>query len=164
MDLIGRNHDNVQANAITHEVVAGCDSPLLTRAVRCLRAARNRGCVLHRITTVGDWINAPRYHESFMRQGLVLFDIDGTLLRRAGPHHREALVEAVRRATGLETTTDGIPVQGMLDRDILAAMLGAAGASRNLIQRAMPRMVAVAQSVYVRRCPDLRRKVCPGAR
>ena len=164
MDLIGRNHDNVQANAITHEVVAGCDSPLLTRAVRCLRAARNRGCVLHRITTVGDWINAPRYHESFMRQGLVLFDIDGTLLRRAGPHHREALVEAVRRATGLETTTDGIPVQGMLDRDILVAMLGAAGASRNLIQRAMPRMVAVAQSVYVRRCPDLRRKVCPGAR
>jgi len=96
--------------------------------------------------------------------GLVLFDIDGTLLRRAGPHHREALVEAVRQATGLETTTDGIPVQGMLDRDILAAMLGAAGASRNLIQRSMPRMVAVAQSVYVRRCPDLRRKVCPGAR
>lgn len=99
-----------------------------------------------------------------MGEGLVLFDIDGTLLRRAGPHHREALVEAVRRATGLETTTDGIPVQGMLDRDILAAMLAAAGASRGLIRSAMPRMVTIAQSIYVRRCPDLRRKVCPGAR
>jgi phosphoglycolate phosphatase-like HAD superfamily hydrolase len=95
---------------------------------------------------------------------LVLFDIDGTLLQRAGPHHREALIEAVRRATGIESTTDGIPVQGMLDRDILAAMLARTGASRVLIRRAMPRMVAIAQSVYVRRCPDLRRKVCPGAR
>src|SRR5215475_8967425 len=54
---------------------------------------------------------------------LILFDIDGTLLRRAGPHHREALVEAVRKVTGLETTTDNVPVAGMLDRDILRAML-----------------------------------------
>ena len=99
-----------------------------------------------------------------MGAGLVLFDIDGTLLRRAGPHHRQALVEAVRRCTGLLTTTDGIPVQGMLDPDILARMLAAAGASRVLIRRKMPQMVAIAQSVYVRRCPDLRRKVCPGAR
>jgi phosphoglycolate phosphatase len=97
-------------------------------------------------------------------QGLVLFDIDGTLLRRAGPHHRQALAEAVRRATGLETTTEGIPVQGMLDRDILGAMLAAAGASRAFIRRKMPEIVTIAQSVYVRRCPDLRRKVCPGAR
>ena len=37
---------------------------------------------------------------------LVLFDIDGTLIRRAGPHHRQALVDAVRHVTGLETTTD----------------------------------------------------------
>jgi len=31
---------------------------------------------------------------------LVLFDIDGTLVRRAGPHHRQALVDAVHRVTG----------------------------------------------------------------
>src|ERR1017187_2890385 len=47
---------------------------------------------------------------------LVLFDIDGTLVRRAGPHHRQALIDAVRRVTGLETTTDRIPVHGMLDQ------------------------------------------------
>jgi phosphoglycolate phosphatase-like HAD superfamily hydrolase len=94
----------------------------------------------------------------------VLFDIDGTLLRRAGPHHREALVKAVRHATGLETTTEGVPVSGMLDRDILTAMLVQAGARPALIRGKMPEMVERAQSIYQRHCPDLRRKVCPGAR
>ena len=94
----------------------------------------------------------------------MLFDIDGTLLRRAGPHHRQALVEAVRRTTGLETTTEGIPVQGMLDRDILTAMLARAGASPGMIRSKMPDIVRQAQSIYVRTCPNLRGKVCPGAR
>src|SRR5438270_8388141 len=84
---------------------------------------------------------------------LVLFDIDGTLIRRAGPHHREALVEAVRRAAGLESTTDNIPVQGMLDRDILRKMMLDAGASEADLHRAMPEMVRVAQEVYVETCP-----------
>ena len=43
------------------------------------------------------------------RKALVLFDIDGTLLRRAGPHHREALAAAVKKVTGIVTTTDGVP-------------------------------------------------------
>jgi phosphoglycolate phosphatase-like HAD superfamily hydrolase len=95
---------------------------------------------------------------------LVLFDIDGTLIRRAGPHHRQALVEAVRRVTGLDATTDSIPVQGMLDPDILAIMMKNAGASPGQIRAAMPEVIRVAQAVYVRTCPDLQRKVCPGAR
>lgn len=95
---------------------------------------------------------------------LVLFDIDGTLLRRAGPHHRQALVDAVRKATGIETTTEGIPVQGMLDRDIVAWMLREAGASAGFIRRHMPEIIEQAQKIYSRSCPDLRRKVCPGAR
>lgn len=97
-------------------------------------------------------------------QALVLFDIDGTLVRRAGPHHREALVEAVRRVTGIETTTENVPVQGMLDRDIVAMMLRNAGASPGLIRRHMPGVIAHAQRIYARTCPDLRRRVCPGAR
>src|SRR5689334_683715 len=94
-------------------------------------------------------------------RALVLFDIDVMLLRRAGPHHRQALVAAVRKATGIEATTEGIAVQGMLDRDILATMLRNAGASDTLIRRRMPQMVAHAQWTYARSCPDLRRKVCP---
>jgi len=97
-------------------------------------------------------------------KALVLFDIDGTLLRRAGPHHREALVDAVKKVTGVGTTTDGVPVAGMLDRDILTAMLRREGASVALIRRHMSEIVEYAQRSYVRTCPDLRRKVCPGAR
>ncbi len=95
---------------------------------------------------------------------VVLFDIDGTLLRRSGPHHREALAEAVRRVTGLVTTTDGIPVQGMLDRDILARMLRSAGARAGQVRQWMPAIVRSAQALYVRRCPPLTGKLCPGVR
>ncbi|PWU00538.1 MAG: hypothetical protein C5B51_24990 [Terriglobia bacterium] len=95
-------------------------------------------------------------------RGLVLFDIDGTLVRRAGPHHREALVHAVRRVTGLETTTDGIPVQGMLDPDILTRMMRRAGASRAAIRNAMPELIRAAERHYLRVCPVLHNKHCPG--
>ena len=98
------------------------------------------------------------------QKALVLFDIDGTLLRRAGPHHRQALIDSVRRVMGVETTTEGVPVQGMLDRDILTQMLANAGISGARIRRNMPAMVALAQRIYARSCPDLRRRVCPGAR
>jgi phosphoglycolate phosphatase len=94
----------------------------------------------------------------------VLFDIDGTLIRRAGPHHREALVEAIRRTAHVETTTEGVPVAGMLDREILKTMMLRAGMSRAAIERVMPEVVARAQSIYVRRVPDISKKVCPGVR
>ena len=95
---------------------------------------------------------------------LVLFDIDGTLIRRAGPHHREALVDAVRAVTGLATSTDHIPVHGMLDPDILTRMMRDAGASGGLIRRHLPAIMEHAQRIYVRRCPDLRKRTCPGVR
>jgi phosphoglycolate phosphatase len=95
-------------------------------------------------------------------RALVLFDIDGTLVRRSGPHHREALVHGVRRVTGMETTTDGIPVQGMLDPDIVAVMLRQAGARRALIREAIPGILRAAERYYVRVCPVLEDKHCPG--
>lgn len=98
-------------------------------------------------------------------RALVLFDIDGTLIRRAGPHHRQALVDAVRTVTGLETSTDGVPVQGMLDPVILAQMLSHAGMSVRAVSRAMPLLVREAQRTYLRNSPaSLRDKVCPGVR
>jgi phosphoglycolate phosphatase len=95
---------------------------------------------------------------------LVLFDIDGTLLRRAGPHHRQALVDAVRKIARVETTTDGVPVAGMLDRDILTVMMTRSGMKRAAIRSAMPDIVRHAQSIYARSCPDLQRRTCPGVR
>jgi phosphoglycolate phosphatase len=95
---------------------------------------------------------------------LVLFDIDGTLLRRAGPHHRDALMDAVRVVTGLDTTMDHIPVHGMLDTDILTRMLRNAGESGAFVRKHLPAIMRHAQAIYVRSCPDLRKKTCPGVR
>src|SRR5260370_2305888 len=105
------------------------------------------------------------YSRSLKRvDAMVLFDIDGTLIRRAGPHHRQALVEAIRRTVSVETTTEGVPVAGMLDRDILATMMTRAGMKPGAIRKAMPAVIKLAQSIYVRSSPDLVRKVCPGVR
>ncbi len=93
---------------------------------------------------------------------LILFDIDGTLVRRTGPHHRQALVDAVRQIAGVETTTEGIPVHGMLDPDILTLMMRAAGLEPAAIEAIMPRIVEAAQEIYRRSVPDLRDKQCPG--
>src|SRR4051794_1589242 len=98
-----------------------------------------------------------------MPTALVLFDIDGTLLRKAGPHHRHALEQAVLQVTGIPATTDGIPTQGMLDRDILAIMMRAAGLHARQIRGHMQAIVDLAQQIYPGICPDLRDRVCPGA-
>jgi phosphoglycolate phosphatase len=95
---------------------------------------------------------------------LVLFDIDGTLIRRAGAHHRQALVDAVRRTVGIETTTENVPVSGMLDGDILHTMMTRAGMKPAAIRRAMPEVMEHAQKIYIRTSPVLERKVCPGVR
>src|SRR5437763_7585149 len=95
---------------------------------------------------------------------LVLFDIDGTLIRRAGPHHRQARVDAVRAITGIETTTEGVPVAGMLDQDILKTMMLRAGMKPGQIRRAIPHVMRRAQFLYSRSCPDLQKRVCPGVR
>jgi len=94
-------------------------------------------------------------------RALVLFDIDGTLVRRAGPHHREALVEGIRRVTGLDTSTEGIPVQGMLDPDILSIMLRRAGARRADIREWMPKIARAAERHYLKVCPEIRHRHCP---
>ena len=97
-------------------------------------------------------------------RALVLFDIDGTLVRRAGPHHREALVQGIRRVTGLDSTTEGIPVQGMLDPDILTIMMRRAGVPRAQIREALPDVQRAAERYYLRVCPPLHEKHCPGRR
>ncbi|HEX4138152.1 MAG TPA: HAD hydrolase-like protein [Bryobacteraceae bacterium] len=94
--------------------------------------------------------------------GLILFDIDGTLVRRAGPHHRQALVDAVREVLGIETTTEGIPVHGMLDPDILTQMMRAGGVADDAIASKMPAIIEAAQEIYQTSVPDIRDKTCPG--
>ena len=93
---------------------------------------------------------------------LLLFDIDGTLVRRTGPYHRDALVAAVRNVLGIDSTTEGVPVHGMLDRAILRQMIANAGGNAEAAERAMPALVEEDSRVYVESCPPLPGKTCPG--
>jgi phosphoglycolate phosphatase len=94
---------------------------------------------------------------------LVLFDIDGTLLRRAGSHHKLALIEGVRRVTGFETTLDGIDTSGMLDRDLIAAMMRATGVSSRRIRATLWEIMSECQTAYHQNCAaDLRDRLCTG--
>lgn len=94
---------------------------------------------------------------------LVLFDIDGTLLRRAGLEHKAALIEGVRRVTGLPASLDGIATGGMLDRDLLALLMQSAGQSARRIRDLMPRLVQESESAYLGApVGDLSGKLCPG--
>jgi phosphoglycolate phosphatase-like HAD superfamily hydrolase len=94
---------------------------------------------------------------------LVLFDIDGTLLRGAGPHHKTSLIDGIRRVTGLSTTLDNVPTAGMLDRDLIARMLRAVGHSERRIRAILRRIMLECQNCYVANCRvDLRANVCLG--
>jgi phosphoglycolate phosphatase len=94
---------------------------------------------------------------------LVLFDIDGTLLRGAGHHHRQALIDGIREATGLTTHLDGVSTSGMLDRDLIAVMLKAAGQADRRIRRSLLQVMDACQSAYCTNCTsELKQFVCPG--
>ncbi|HYI98013.1 MAG TPA: HAD hydrolase-like protein [Bryobacteraceae bacterium] len=95
-------------------------------------------------------------------RAFVLFDIDGTLLSRAGPHHKMALVEAIRKVTRRDTSFDGIDTSGMLDRDLIRILLRSTGAANREIDQWMPAIVEFAQRHYGTICPLLHDRVCPG--
>jgi len=94
---------------------------------------------------------------------LVLFDIDGTLLRRSGQHHKDALVEGIRRVAGVAASFDNLPTAGMLDCDLLHLLLGSYGMEPHAIHAALPDLITAAQQAYIENCPPhLADNVCPG--
>ncbi|MBV8551732.1 MAG: haloacid dehalogenase-like hydrolase, partial [Acidobacteriaceae bacterium] len=96
-------------------------------------------------------------------ESLVLFDIDGTLLRGAGVHHKNALIEGIRQITGRETTLEGLTTSGMLDRDLIAHMLRASGESERKVRRTLREVMDACQGAYVANCSlDLSPFLCAG--
>jgi phosphoglycolate phosphatase-like HAD superfamily hydrolase len=94
-----------------------------------------------------------------------LFDIDGTLMRGAGPHHKEALIEGARSVLDVQCTLDGVDTSGRLDRDLLAVMLQNAGVPKRKIASNLTRMMQASQHHYTLHCQiDLSRHLCPGVR
>ena len=96
---------------------------------------------------------------------LVLFDIDGTLMRGAGPHHKQALIDGISRVTGHATTLDGVDTAGKLDRDLIAGMLRAAGESERKIRVALKEAMLACEQSYIANCPtDLAPFLCRGVK
>lgn len=93
-------------------------------------------------------------------KALVLFDIDGTLLKGAGTHHRDALLEGVLRVTGCRASFEGIDTAGTLDRSLISLLLRDHGPA----DHHMEAIVVECQSAYATNCTvDLTRFVCHGA-
>ena len=100
-----------------------------------------------------------------MSKALVLFDIDGTLLRGAGDHHREAVIAGIRQVTGVETHFNGVSTSGRLDRDLIAELLRASGYSERRTRAALHQIMAACQLAYSSNCAtDLTEAICGGAR
>ncbi len=98
-----------------------------------------------------------------MSPSLVLFDIDGTLMRGAGAHHKEALLEGIRRVTGRQASFEGIDTAGKLDMDLIAALLHSTGTAAQTAL--LEEIAAQSQLAYVANCShDLRPFLCRGAR
>ncbi len=96
---------------------------------------------------------------------LVLFDIDGTLLRGAGRHHKDALIEGIRRVTGHAASFDGIDTAGRLDRDLITQLLGSCGSSKRAIRIALNEIVRQCQTSYLENCAaDLSQFLCSNVR
>jgi phosphoglycolate phosphatase-like HAD superfamily hydrolase len=79
---------------------------------------------------------------------LILFDIDGTLLRPGDPNHAWALLEAFRRTYGLEPELDGVPLAGMLDAQITRLLLSKHAIDQAQAEQRIPAMMTLMGELY----------------
>ncbi|MFN8039741.1 MAG: haloacid dehalogenase-like hydrolase [Acidimicrobiales bacterium] len=88
---------------------------------------------------------------------LVLFDIDGTLVRAGDPAHHDAFDAALVSVFGVEATIAGVPLAGRLDHQIARDALLAAGVDDDTIDAGLADLVAHMGAGYAE-------VVAPGAR
>lgn len=86
---------------------------------------------------------------------LFLFDIDGTLLRRMPPAHRQALCDAARLVYGVSLEPMHLgKTAGMTDSVIARRMLLAAGVPPEELAHSLPSFYEAAADAYERHVPD----------
>ncbi|MCS7050003.1 MAG: HAD hydrolase-like protein [Thermomicrobium sp.] len=95
---------------------------------------------------------------------VVLFDIDGTLLRAGDPAHAEAMLTALSETLGRPVALDGVPLAGMLDRQIARLALQRYGLDDATIERSLPTIMQRMADQYRQRVRrgDRRTWVLPG--
>jgi phosphoglycolate phosphatase len=85
---------------------------------------------------------------------LFLFDIDGTLLRRMPPAHRQALCDAASAVYGVRLETEDLgQTAGLTDTAIARRMLRHAGVPEDVIVAGLPGFFNVAARAYERHVP-----------
>ena len=96
---------------------------------------------------------------------LVLFDIDGTLLRGMPPAHRQAVCDAVAAVYGVQLAPENLGgTAGMTDSAITWRVLRAAGVPVATIAAGLPAYFDAAAGAYARHVPaDLRPYYTPHA-
>ncbi|MCS7255019.1 MAG: HAD family hydrolase [Thermomicrobium sp.] len=97
---------------------------------------------------------------------LILFDIDGTLLRAGDPAHARAMREALHELLGEPVSLDGIPLAGMLDSQIARLALLRHGSSEEAIAQLLPQVMRRMGTRYRELVPPGARRdwVLPGVR
>lgn len=101
-----------------------------------------------------------------MIRGCVLFDIDGTLLRAGDPVHARVLCDALEQTFGITVVLDGVPLAGMLDRQIARCALERAGVPPEHIEERLAAALSLAGQWYCERLKTEERMswVLPGVR
>ena len=98
------------------------------------------------------------------RQALILFDIDGTLLRAGDAHHGAAFTHAFEQVYGKPVTLDGVPLAGMLDAQIARILFERHELDREEADARLHEMMAAMGSRYVESIAEqsLRERLLPG--
>jgi phosphoglycolate phosphatase-like HAD superfamily hydrolase len=97
-----------------------------------------------------------------MRRDLVLFDIDGTLIRAGTEVHRASFAHAYRTVYGVDCSLDGVPAGGRTDTWLLAEPLRRQGWFDEAIGERRAEAFAVMCDYVDEHLSDLRHCVLPG--
>jgi phosphoglycolate phosphatase-like HAD superfamily hydrolase len=97
--------------------------------------------------------------------GLILFDIDSTLLVGGDAHHGAAFTHAFETVYGHPVTLEGVPLAGMLDSQIARLLFDRHGLARDESDQRLREMMTMMGDRYVEAIADsdLRERLLPGA-
>ena len=73
--------------------------------------------------------------------GLILFDIDGTLLKTGDTAHQQALLDAIEQVHRIRASLDGVPLGGMLDSQIVRLALEKQGVVGPQVRESLPELM-----------------------
>ena len=95
-------------------------------------------------------------------RGLVLWDIDGTLLRAGDPDHISGLLDALTEVAGRPVSFEGVTLGGNIERRIARSALSRAGVAAAQVDALADEAIRRMALRYARAVTDRRDRVLPG--